>query len=812
MTVTSKAIPNLIQGVSQQAPQQRRDTQCEEQFDCVNSPVDGCVARPPAEAIKFLSGEDFTGAYCYDIFRADTEHYLVVIKGGNLRVFDVGDGTECTVTFPDGKAYLTVTADDPKNVFRAATVDDFTFIVNRQVVPANSPTTSDAEIEEGIFYFKAGAYSTTFTLRLTFLGTVYSYSYTSPDNSVSGNAAFIATNELNFSLYSALDSTFTALGFSKERRGNVARIWRTDNQHFDLDSDDGEGDTMLHVAKGFIQDFNLLPQSAFDGFKLKVQGEKRNGTDDYYTTFQGEGTSDAVWQEDIGWSVPNGVDPTTMPFQLVNTDFREFIFEQSPWGARLAGDEITAKDPSFIGVPIQDIFWDNPRLALVTEGSTVWSKSRNPYVYFPDTVQTVLAEAPIDVDVSAARTVALLRKGVIAQDSLTLWAQKAQFKVDASGQQPFTQDSVEVKETAAYEFVEVCDPCPVASSLYFATATGDFITIRDILFDAGKLVGDTDVTQHVPQYIPVGIRQIVASDTVNLMSVATEGDPAALYIYNWFLTNQDRIQSAWNKWRLPSDCTVLWIGIHTNILKVLVQRTDGVMLLSINLAPRYKDAEGSYLTRMDLRITDASCTMTYSATLDETSITIPFGMPECLADLTKMMVVVRQSNVDLDTGITRGTQLTNVSMTGKVLKVKGDQRTTAFYLGQRISAEREESEFYIRGASGSQPTQRLQVLDYRTVHSKTGYYRAEVTQSNGKVRVYEMEARVLGDPTDLLDQIVLNNGILKTPLKNKNTAVSVRLINDSFMPSQWQTAEYDYIADIRSSPAPQQGASGQTSS
>ena len=39
--LNQQTVPNVIQGVSQQAAQARRPTQCKEQFDCLNHAVEG---------------------------------------------------------------------------------------------------------------------------------------------------------------------------------------------------------------------------------------------------------------------------------------------------------------------------------------------------------------------------------------------------------------------------------------------------------------------------------------------------------------------------------------------------------------------------------------------------------------------------------------------------------------------------------------------------------------------------------------------------------------------------------------------------
>jgi hypothetical protein len=82
------------------------------------------------------------GAVANLIDRGDGYRYLVVITPGDLKVFDM-NGVEETVTFPNGKSYLTV-GGDATNKFRFLTFEDTTFILNREMV-----TSEDFIGEEG---------------------------------------------------------------------------------------------------------------------------------------------------------------------------------------------------------------------------------------------------------------------------------------------------------------------------------------------------------------------------------------------------------------------------------------------------------------------------------------------------------------------------------------------------------------------------------------------------------------------------------------------------------------------------------------
>jgi sugar lactone lactonase YvrE len=1009
--VQSRPIPNLIQGVTQQAPQQQRDTQCAEQFDCRNSSVEGCLARPGADLIGWLYNITLGEAWCYDIKRSEDEHYLVVVYldtgVGRLRVFNMADFSECSVSFNAGdghEAYLTAVALDPKDAFCAATIDDSTFIANKEIKPVVDPEITEPRPLEALFYVRAGNYLTRYQISIiaegagltngrlagtmtmpkggtaaninddstattattgaignlsglpvgsriiakldlgsdlavtsvkavnikktgstarnvSFLWSTngtswnwdgnnysinttdktltrsyavnarywaivatdvnwgtetitiadfnvygpvagatntlrnYTWRYTTPDNSVAGNGPYILTQQIAATFYRAMtgaaavpltsgdpvatvgdgvgagyagdpggsgtgqvsvvddDITATSLGFRVDLNGNVIRVSRqadqvtggtmttplggtpanlTDNdaatgsttnnlgdltaaafaariiakydtgsvrpltrvfiedvrqsgtgvageelefwvskddvtytkigetatitgtdadttlnglwaaryvvvvakaanwaatvtidtfnvyegtKPFDIDTADGNGDTLLKGIKGVVNAFSELPARGFDGFVVKVKGENQAEVDDYYVRYvQGQTAGSSFWEECPKPGIPFKFDRTTMPYRLINGGLNVFSFQQAEWGERVAGDgENTAKDPSFVGKNIQELAYDHNRLCIITEGSAVWSKKNNPFVYFPDTVQTRLADAPIDLSISGTREVALLRRLVHHDETSFLWGTQVQSRVVSQGQEPFTEASVDIRPSTSYEFNERAAPLALGVSLYFATNNGDFSTVRDVAIVEGKARGETDVTGHVPLYIPKNIRYLTGSDTSSIIVAFSEETPSFLYVYDFFIQDNARLQSAWNIWRLPSSCVVKWCGIYRNMLKVLVQRPDGIALLSVNLQTKLKDPEGTYLTRMDFRINESSLISSdYNSGTGRTTIRLPYRLAEAEPTPSKLLVVGRD-------GDERGINYPVVSVSadaakGAVVVVTGDIR------------------------------------------------------------------------------------------------------------------------------------------
>ncbi|UIY29180.1 hypothetical protein LZK73_21850 [Neorhizobium galegae] len=110
-----------------------------------------------------------------------------------------------------------------------------------------------------------------------------------------------------------------------------------------------------------------------------------------------------------------------MPHLLVNTGLNAFEVKQATWGTRVAGDgQYTSVDPSFVGYPIRSLQFISGRLAAISEFNTILSRSRNAYVFFPDTAQTNLDTAPVDYDASNGSST-LIEYAVVAGGKLQFW-------------------------------------------------------------------------------------------------------------------------------------------------------------------------------------------------------------------------------------------------------------------------------------------------------------------------------------------------------------------------------------------------------
>ena len=112
------SIPNVINGLSQQAPSLRLTSQSSDDLNTYPLIVDGLLKRPPTRHLAKLPGAAVdSDAYVHHILRDDAEQYTVTIEDdGTVRVFDF-NGVEKTVNDTSGGSYFSgVTSDSTSDI------------------------------------------------------------------------------------------------------------------------------------------------------------------------------------------------------------------------------------------------------------------------------------------------------------------------------------------------------------------------------------------------------------------------------------------------------------------------------------------------------------------------------------------------------------------------------------------------------------------------------------------------------------------------------------------------------------------------
>ena len=192
MGLISSSIPNFVNGISQQPYTLRLASQGEMQENGFSTVSQGLKKRPPTKHIAKISDTPLAGegAFVHIINRDEVERYIVIIMNGDLKVFDMA-GKEQVVRFPHGKYYLSAAL--PQTQFRATSVADYTFILNRtvKITEATPYTNQPKRGYEALINVKAGNYGKTYAI---IVNGELAASFTTPNGDNANQGPQVATD------------------------------------------------------------------------------------------------------------------------------------------------------------------------------------------------------------------------------------------------------------------------------------------------------------------------------------------------------------------------------------------------------------------------------------------------------------------------------------------------------------------------------------------------------------------------------------------------------------------------------------------
>jgi hypothetical protein len=174
MPLINTSVPNLIQGVSQQADIIRYAGQCEEQENALSSVSDGLSKRAGANHIVEVTQNKIKqDSFVHFVDRSATERYVIIHTGDYLYAYNLFTGSPAsiwynTVEYTDGWAipeghYLR-TSGSPLANLKGITIGDSSFITNKNVVVEASDEVNDSFEEEAIVVVNQGDYEKKYSL------------------------------------------------------------------------------------------------------------------------------------------------------------------------------------------------------------------------------------------------------------------------------------------------------------------------------------------------------------------------------------------------------------------------------------------------------------------------------------------------------------------------------------------------------------------------------------------------------------------------------------------------------------------------
>jgi hypothetical protein len=818
-SVVSQSIPNFLNGMSQQTPTQRGINQGENQINLQNGLVDGLSKRPPLDFVATLDNSNIYSnkTKFWQIQRDANNQYIVALYNGGVKVFGL-DGTEKTVTVASGSGYLTST--NPRENFKLVNIADYTFVANTGTTVAADSITSAAKVEEFLIVCQLTNYGREYKVALKHpsMAQELEVVFQLPSgNDASTDSKFRDTNKItDILLYGTSsthwDSAANGIGFKVVRTDTGASVSTTQglnnysgftsyftfesfdsviygkptdgNTAYTVTTSDGSGNTAMYAIRDEIQDFSKLPFYGKKGVIIKITGEEGNTLSDYYVKFSGKS---GVWNETIAPATSIGLDNSTMPHALINNNDGTFTFQELDWTDRVCGDADTNPDPTFVGKKVNNLTFYKNRLGILSGENLVLTENASFFNYFATTSTQVLDTDPIDIAASGTE-VNTLKNSVGFNESLLLFSDTAQYKLDSSGE-TISPTSAILNQVSSFEHDDKVTPVSAGKFAYFAQARTNNTAIREYFADDDTLTNDgLDITVSVGNLIPTNCYQIISnttedtlifltSDTADTQTAPYSGTASTtyantMYIYKYFFDGGEKVQNAWSKWTFTGVKIIGAMSLESFIY-VLASEGTTTKLLKIDLR-NLKDTTIGHGIYIDLK---TSVTGTYDSATDLTTFVSPYGAK------TGLIAVDR----------TNGNNYAVTNTSGSTYTIAGNH--TALFIGIPYESKYTMSTQYVRENTGrglvAVTSGRYQIRNISFNFENSGYFQVEVTPTNRNTSTAIMNGYIIGTATSIVGQPAIATGTLRVPVQCKNTEFTLDIKSSSHLPMYIAGAEVE---------------------
>jgi len=812
MAIVSRSIPTLLRGVSQSSDSSKQSDHADIQDNADSNPVVGLVKRSGIQHVTNLSTSTLGNVHIQTINRDVNERYVAIFSNGNVKVYEL-DGTEKTVTKPDGTAYLNTS--NPRDTIKTVTIADFTFVVNTNQVTAMDSTLSAGNITQAIIFVKQVSNDTVYSVTVD--------GVTVTDDTT--NDSSLSTSQVAADLQSGLNSGLS--GFTIARSGSVIHIKKNDGSNFAIDGTDTQGNTQLTIVKNSVQRFTDLPAVSPNGMVVEVKGDESTNFDNYYVKFvtnNGNALEEGQWEETVEAGIQFKFDYATMPHVLIRQADGNFRFARVDgdtytlsgtnytlpvWGERTAGDTESAKDPSFIGSKINNVFFFRNRLGFLADDNVILSNVSEFFNFFPDTVLTVVDSHPIDVAASHTK-VAILKHAVTMGEQLILFSEQTQFVLSSSADN-LTPTTANVLVSTEFESSDDAAPVGSGNSIYFLTKKGNFAGIREYITQTNETARDAaNITIHVPRLIPSNIFKLAVSNNQDILVCVGTDNPNKLFINRWLFGNQgQKVLNSWFTFTINENRSIKNVDFIGTDLFLVIEEANTVTLEKIPFESDFKETNADFEFHLDHKVTEADVTVAYNSSTDKTTFTLPYRL-RAKMDIVGRFLASNETSTFVDiNGVTQtlkpatviqSTNLTNGSTA--TIEANGDYRNAKFIIGEPYDMHYRFSKQRITETpqqnSAEIISSRLQLHHFYIKFEKSGFFQVEVTPELRDTSTHKFSGRFLGAASAAIGQLNLETGTFRVPIMSRADKVDIDVKNKTFLPTLLASAEYEAMFHMKS--------------
>ena len=250
MSSVSQTIPNYIFGINEQPDYLKRPGQVRDSLNMTPDVTKGLIKRPGSRFV--CNGEDDSTGKWFNYYRTETEQYIGHIQtNGFVRVWNA-DGVQATVTQLTGVTNTSSGANylqhGNADELQTLTVNDYTFVCNRNTTVNYTNDLSATPPNEGIIELKVIAYGRNYTV--DFKNSSGTALFSATINTTADSTVVIDSDTILDDLVNDINGQ-SASGFAATRIGNTIHVTNS-SQSFTMETSDV---TLLSVFTDQVNNF-----------------------------------------------------------------------------------------------------------------------------------------------------------------------------------------------------------------------------------------------------------------------------------------------------------------------------------------------------------------------------------------------------------------------------------------------------------------------------------------------------------------------------------------------------------------------------
>jgi hypothetical protein len=187
-----------------------------------------------------------------------------------------------------------------------------------------------------------------------------------------------------------------------------------------------------------------------------------------------------------------------------------------------------------------------------------------------------------------------------------LFSKQSQFVL--RGADILSPKTVAISPVTEYDISDSVQPIALGNYIYFTFRRNDFEGMYEYFVDNNtETFHSEEITSQIPKYITKQVEKIAGSQAENTIVIGTSGDRNTLFVYKYFWSNKEKIQSAWMKFTFGRE--IRGFDFIDSNLHLFTKDDDGLHLEKLTLEDGIKDAGLDYTLYLDSKIDGAEYTV-----------------------------------------------------------------------------------------------------------------------------------------------------------------------------------------------------------